>query len=136
MQPIKTSNLYFAIVLIFLMYLLWIMMKPFLGAIIFASIITGSIYPAYNWFLDKTQLTQRLSTILMCFLVAIAVYLPLIYVSFILSKEAITLYQSLITGISDDLVSNFLFGDGYVAKLVKNFSSILGLEINMNSFKN
>lgn len=111
-------------------------MKPFLGAIIFASIIAGSIYPAYNWFLDKTQLTKRLSAILMCFGVAIAVFLPLIYVSFILSKEAITLYQSLIIGISDGLVNNFLFGDGYVAKLVKNFSSFLGLEINMESFKN
>ncbi|WP_419607102.1 AI-2E family transporter [Thiolapillus sp.] len=127
----NVPSLYFAAVLICLIYLLWLMVEPFLGAVIFASIITGSIYPVYNIMLEKAQLSNRIAAIIICFLVTVVVFLPMIFLSFALSKEAITLYQNLTAGISNESVSNYLFGEGYIATTVKNIGSILGVEINM-----
>ncbi len=118
------------------MYLLWMMMRPFLGAIIFASIITGSIYPLYTRLLEKTQFSRRMGAIIMCVLVIVIVFFPTIYLSFVLSKEAILLYQHMASGITNESVNNFFFGDGYVSGLVKDLSSMLGLEVNMDTFRN
>jgi len=112
------------------------MMKPFIGAIIFASIITGSIYPVYTQLLSKTQLSRSIAAIIMCFLVIFVVIFPTIYISFVLSKEAITLYQNLAIGISNESVNNFFFGDGHFAGIIKKFSSMLGIEVNMDTFRN
>ena len=70
-------------------------MKPFLGAILFAAIITGSIYPVYTQLLEKAQLTRRVAALIMCVSVVVVVFFPTIYLSFVLSKEAVTLYQDL-----------------------------------------
>ena len=136
LRQLNIPNLYFSAILMFLIYLLWMMMKPFLGAIIFAAIITGSIYPLYMQLLEKMQLSRRIAAIIMCASVIIVVFFPTIYLSFALSKETITLYQNLASGINDESVNNFFFGDGYVAGMAKNFSSMLGIEINLDTFRN
>ncbi|MCK5189330.1 MAG: AI-2E family transporter, partial [Methylococcales bacterium] len=136
MRQLNVPNLYFSAVLILLIYLLWMMMRPFLGAIIFAAIITGSIYPVYMQLLEKTKLTRRIAAIIMCFLVIIVVFFPTIYLSFELSKEAITLYQNIAAGISNESVNNFFFGDGYFAEAVKKSSTKLGIEVNMDKVIN
>lgn len=133
MRQLNIQNFYFAAVLILLIYLLWIMMKPFLGAIIFAAIISGSIYPVFMLLLEKTQLTRKNAAIIMCFLVIVVIFFPTIYLSFVLSKEAITLYQQLATGIRNEFVNNFFFGDGYFAETVKNISARIGIEVNMDN---
>ena len=136
LRQLNVPNLYFSAVLILLIYLLWMMMRPFLGAIIFAAIITGSIYPVYMQLLEKTKLTRRIAAIIMCFLVIIVVFFPTIYLSFELSKEAITLYQNIAAGISNESVNNFFFGDGYFAEAVKKSSTKLGIEVNMDKVIN
>lgn len=136
MRQMTVPNLYFAAVFIFLIYLLWIMMKPFFGAILFASIITGSIYPLFLRLLDKTQLTRRIAAIIMCVFVMVVVFFPTIYLSFVLSKEVIIFYQNIATGITDVSVNNYFFGNGHIADLLRNLGSILGIEINLDTFRN
>ncbi len=135
MRQLNVPNLYFAAVLILLMYLLWLMMEPFLGAIIFAGIITGSIYPLYHQLLEKKHFSRKGGAIFMCFLVVFVIFFPTIYISLALSKEAITLYQGVATGITDEAVNNFFFGEGYFAGLVKKVSVFLGIEVNLGTFK-
>jgi predicted PurR-regulated permease PerM len=134
LRQLNLPNLYFAAVLLLVIYLLWMMMKPFLGAIIFAAIITGSIHPVYMLLLEKIRLSPRWAAIFLCFLIIIVVFLPTVFLLFALSKEAITLYQNLAAGISNESLNNFLFGEGYVAGVVKDFGSIFGVEINMDNF--
>ncbi len=135
LRSFSTSNVYFAAVLLFLMYLLWLMMKPFVGAIIFAAIITGSVYPLFNWLLEKTRFARNVVAILICCLVIVVIFFPIIYLSFLLSKEAITFYHSLAIGLNDDLVNDFLFGGGYIARAIREVSTLIGVEINMQGFK-
>jgi len=135
LRQLNLPNLYFAAVLILLMYLLWMMMQPFLGAIIFAAIITGSIYPLYRLLLDKKHFSRKGGAIFMCFLVIFVIFFPTIYISLALSKEAISLYQTLAAGISDESVNNFFFGEGHFAGFIKRASSMFGIEVNLNTFK-
>ncbi len=128
--------MYFAAVLILLMYLLWMMIRPFLGAIIFASIITGSIYPVYFKMLQSMNLSRGITAALMCTVVVVVVFLPTLFLSFILSKEAIVLYQNVASGISNETVDDFFFGDGYISDTVKKLSAWAGIEANMEMLKN
>lgn len=71
----------------------------------------------------------------MCSLITIAVFFPLIYLSLLLSKEAIDLYQTLMSGINDAVVNEFFFGDGYFATLIKDTTAMFGVKVNMQSLK-
>ncbi|MGR9087991.1 MAG: AI-2E family transporter [Gammaproteobacteria bacterium] len=135
MRPLKPSNVYFTAVLIFLIYLLWLMMKPFLGAIIFASIITGSVHPAFRMLLDKS-LTRKMAAIIICFLVIIVIFFPMIFLSFVLSKEAVTLYQNLTVDISNESVRNFFVENTFIDEMMKDLSSLLGTQVNIDRFIN
>ena len=110
------------------------MMKPFLGAFIFAAIITGSIYPAYKWFLEKTRMTRRFAAVIMCVLVVIVVFFPMTYLALALSKEAVTLYQDLTADITNDSLRNFFIDNKYIGRMMKNLSTLLGTEVNIDRF--
>ena len=112
------------------------MMKPFLGAIIFAAIISGSIYPAYIRLLAKTQITRRFAAVIMCALVVIVIFIPMTYLSFALSKEAVTLYQDLTVDLSNQSIRNFFIDNRYIAGVMKKLSSLLGTEVNFDRFIN
>ena len=131
----KITNLYFAIIFFLLVYLLWVMMRPFFGAIIFASIIAGSLYPVFLRFWQKTRLTRAIASSIMCVFVVIIVFLPTIWLLFEVSKEAVNLYQNLTSIINNESINNFLFGQGYFAQSVSKMASILGLDISPDGFK-
>lgn len=135
LKELNISNIYFSALLVFLIYLLWLIMKPFLGAIIFASIITGAIYPLFILLLKKTQLERWLTSIIMCGAVIVAIFIPIMYITFELYKEAVNLFINLTSVINNHSVNNFLFGDGYIAQFIKNISSIIGVEPNMGTLK-
>ena len=130
MRQLNLPNAYFATVLIFLIYLLWLMIRPFVGAFIFAAIITGAIFPAYKYLLNKTGLTRQLAAIVMCFLVVVVIFFPLVYLSFALSKEALMLYQDLTGGIDSQTLRHVFIENRYVDHAMKNLSSLLGTEVN------
>lgn len=135
-RQLHIPNLYFAAILILLMYLLWMMMWPFLGAVIFASIIAGSIYPLFNKLLQKLQISRNSAALIMCFLVIVVIFCPAIYLSFVLSKEAVILYQNLTAGLNNETINDFFFGEGYFATGLKNISDRLGADIDMEMIKN
>lgn len=131
----KIANVYFAAVLIFLIYLLWVMMQPFLGAIIFASIIAGCLYPLFLRLLKKTQLKRSVAAAILCVCVVVIVFLPTTWLLIELSREAVNLYRNLTSVINNESVNNFLFGQGYFAQSVQNTASLLGLDVSLDTFR-
>ncbi|WP_031434281.1 AI-2E family transporter [Methylomarinum vadi] len=136
MRAFNVSGLYFAVVLLFLLYLLWMMIQPFLAAIIFASIITGSVYPFYKILLDKTKLTRQLAAIVICFLIIVVVFFPTIYLSFVLSKEAVTLYEDLVLPLSSESIKDFFMGNGHVARALQKLNTMLEVEVHFDNLIN
>lgn len=136
MRQLNVPNLYFATVLILLIYTMWTMTKPFLEPIIFASIITGSVHPLYKLLLDKTHLTRKLAAVMMCLIVTLVIFFPLIYLAFALSNEAVTLYQNLTVDITNESVKNFFFDNRYIAGAIKSLNALLGTKMNIDQFIN
>jgi len=112
------------------------MIQPFLGAIIFAAIITGSIYPLFIKLIDKTHISYKLAALIMCIAIIFVVFIPTIYLVNILSKETIILYQHLSTGFSNEMVNNFFFGEGYFSGVMKKISVLTDIEVNSEVIKN
>ncbi|WP_428353425.1 AI-2E family transporter [Methyloprofundus sp.] len=135
LQKSFVPTLYFTSLFLFLIYLLWIMIQPFLGAVIFAAIITGSIYPLFIRLIEKTHISYKLAALIMCIAIIFVVFLPTILLVSILSKEAVILYQHLSTGFSNEMVNNFFFGDGYFSGLMQRASVLTGIEINSEVIK-
>lgn len=132
---VKISNLFFAVVLIFLIYLLWVMMQPFIGAVIFASIVAGSVYPLYLKLVQRTGFKRSTTAVLVCILIVFIVFLPMIWLFIELSREAVNLYQNLTSVINNESVSNFLFGEGYFARFVRHTTSLLNLDISLEELR-
>lgn len=112
------------------------MIEPFIAAIIFAAIITGSIYPLYRKLLAKTKLSRQFAAVIMCVLVIIVVFFPTIYLSFVLSKEAFMLYQELAMYLSHESVNGFSLGNGYLAGELKKLNTMLGIEVHVDNLIN
>lgn len=132
----KISNLYFALLFIFLLYLMWAMMQPFIGPILFAAIISGSLYPLLRALIRKTGLSRRLAAGILCALVSLLIFLPMIWLLFALSKEAVYLGQQLTTVVNNDSVNQFLFGTGYFADWLRKVGELLNIDVSLDAFRN
>jgi len=69
-------------------------------------------------------------------MVVIVIFFPTIFLSVILSKEAVTLYQNLTVDISNESIRHFIVENKYISGVMKNISSLLGTEVNIDSFIN
>lgn len=135
LMNLKISTLFFGLVFIFLIYLMWLMASPILGAIIFAGILGGAFYPLFLKLDAKLKIRRELTAILMCLLIFVVVFLPLIFIVFKLSQETIGLYQHLRNVLDDQSIHAFLFGDGPVKQVLTRVGDFFQVEINMNDIK-
>ncbi|MDA9189546.1 AI-2E family transporter [bacterium] len=131
----KVVSIFFGLVFLIICYLLWLMAKQMIGPIIFGLILAGCFSPLNEKIKVKWKLSQSLSSTITCILITLLVLLPLIFLSVSLSKEALTLYQKIVTGLSRKEVNDFLFVDGLIAVFVKKISSLTGLSIDLESIK-
>nr|WP_305908474.1 AI-2E family transporter [Methylomarinum sp. Ch1-1]MDP4521310.1 AI-2E family transporter [Methylomarinum sp. Ch1-1] len=63
-------------------------------------------------------------------------FFPTLYLSFVLSKEAVTLYQNLVLPLSSESVKDFFMGNGHIAGGLKKLNTMLGVEVHVNNFIN
>lgn len=131
----KVSNLYFAVILIFLIYLMWVMMQPFLNVIIFASIIAGGVYPWFGKLLEKTRLSRPLGASVMCGLIILVIFVPMIWLLMQLSREAVNLYQHLTALVNNESVNQFLFGAGYFAESLRSVGKLFEIDVSLQAFR-
>ena len=124
----------FAAFFVLLIYLMWLMIKPLLGPLIFAGIIGGAFYPVFNKIRRKLK-RRRLSAVICCLLITVIVFLPCIYLLINLSKEAVNLYLSIKIALNEQAVHHFLFGDGTLAQFIKKAADFFNIELNLAVIK-
>jgi predicted PurR-regulated permease PerM len=76
----------FVITIFFVGKLLW----PFVSILVLAFVLTGIFYPIYSFFLKKMR--PSLSSLLTCMIIFLVVFVPLVFLVGVLSKEAYGLY--------------------------------------------
>ena len=131
----KRTPLFFGLVFLFILYLLWLMAKPMLGPMIFGCILAGVFFPLNIWIKEKWRFGRRRAATLTTLFIVLVVLLPLTYLAFGISKEAVGLYQTIVSGLDQKEVNDFLFGEGLAATTIKKFSSYLDIQLDLELVK-
>ncbi len=133
---LNRSQVFFALIFAFILYLLWQMAKPMIGSIIFGCILAGVFFPMNLKIERKFKLKRSHSSVITCLMMVILVLCPLVFISINVSKEAVGLYQKIISGLDHKEVNDFFFGQGTFATFVQSLSSYLPIEIELLEIKN
>jgi predicted PurR-regulated permease PerM len=115
----------FLITIFFVGKLLW----PFVSILILAFVLTGVFYPIYGFFVQKMQ--PALSSLITCMIIFLVVFVPLVFLVGVLSKEAYGLYvMGTSTAISQDLKGLFQSSRimEHIENVLANFDIKLGAE--------
>jgi len=129
------TPLFFALIFILTLYLLWLMAQQMIGPIIFGAILAGVFFPL-NLKIEKLwKLNRNLSAALTCLLISVVVLLPLTVISIGISKQAVGLYQNILTGFEQRSVNDFLFGEGVIPSTMKYFSEYFKVDIDLPLIK-
>ena len=135
MNNLNRTQVFFALSFFLVIYVLWLMAKPMLGPIIFGAILAG-IFFRFNIYLEnKIKCSRALASGLTCSVIFFVVLLPAVFILISVSKEAVGLYQNLITGLGQKEINDFLFGDGAFATLVKRGADLFSINIELEMIK-
>ena len=96
------------LIVLFLLYLSYILFKPFLMAIVSAAIIAYLFYPVFKFILKFTK-RDALTSIIMILIIFLILFFPSFYILQTLIKEIPSLYNSLVIAAEHaSLVNEFL----------------------------
>jgi predicted PurR-regulated permease PerM len=104
----------------------WLML-PFLSTIVLAAVVTGVFNPVYRFMYKKFGIRQTFSAMITCILIFFILFVPIIFFTGILSKEAYDFYLMGKTAVLDGQVKKFLESYHVIEKI-----NIMLSNINMN----
>lgn len=131
----NVTYVFFGFLFLLIGYLVWMMARQMIGPIIFGLVLAGVFNPLKNKIISKWKVTNYTSSILTTLIITLLVLIPLIFLALALSKEAVSLYQRIVSALAHHEVDNFLFGQGAVADLIRSFSQMSGMDIDMEQVK-
>lgn len=117
-----------------LMYLMGLMLWPFLSSIIFAGILAGSFFPVMRAINTRIK-HPRWSAIIVCLIIVLAIFLPSVFIIIKLSEEALTLYQAIKQKLSEDDLEQLMFGVRYFPEILREMFEIANLDFNVATIK-
>lgn len=135
MKHINRTQAFFALSFFLVIYILWLMAKPMLGPIIFGAILAGVFFRFNLSIENKFKTTRTFASALTCSVIFFVVLLPTIFILISVSKEAVDLYQNLVSGLGQKEINDFLFGEGAFATLVKKVANFLSIDIELSMIK-
>jgi predicted PurR-regulated permease PerM len=120
--------IYFIISIFFLGWLFW----PFVSTIILAAVVTGVFSPVYDYFSRKIR--PSLASLVTCILIFFIIFVPIVFLVGILSKEAYDVYLMAKGAVLSDNIRNLIEGSMVLEKanlLLANFDiKFTGEELN------
>jgi predicted PurR-regulated permease PerM len=76
-------------------YLLYLVFRPFLKSLIWATVLTVVFFPTFEFFLRKTGGRRSLASFAVCLLVLLLIVVPLTVLGMVITQQASALYQSM-----------------------------------------
>lgn len=133
MTPKTLSTSYFIIAFLFICYLVGIMMWPFRSSIIFAGIISGIFYPLMKRFQNKYKWNKAISAITVCVIIILSIFLPLIFMGVQLSREALSLYQTIDQHLSENFLEKVMFSENHTSIVLKKILDFVQIEYSVEA---
>ena len=95
------------------LYLLIIIVEPFLTTLLIAAILTILFHGMYKGILKKFNGMSRLAALLSCFIVIFIIVVPLVGFVILLAREGLNMYDSISTMVADGKLDTFFkWGEG------------------------
>ncbi|MBD3359502.1 MAG: AI-2E family transporter [Candidatus Buchananbacteria bacterium] len=88
------SKAFTLIILAVILYLLFLIFRPFLREIIFAAILATILHPWYQKLLSKLKGHANITAFIMSFLILLLIIIPLMNVGYFLAQQSIEAYQN------------------------------------------
>ena len=125
----------FALLFILVIYLMWQMFQNLVGAFCMGMILAGSFYRIFLWTYLKSGLKKEWASALVCLLLLILLFLPLIYIGLQLSQEALSAYNLINQSLDHEPINNFLHNHSSLTFLSQKMSTFLGFELDPDLIK-
>jgi len=113
MQEKTTTDLilwfFLGLFLISILLIGWLLL-PFFSTIVLAAVVTGLFHPVYQYVVNKFRMTPYLAAFITCMLIFFILFVPILFFTGILSKEAYDLYimgkSAVLSGSLNKLLEN------------------------------
>ena len=122
--------IFFFLLLCLILWMVW----DFLTVIAFSLIITGTFYPLMD-LLEKINWKRRNSSLLICALIVLLIFIPTTYMIFHLSKEILKLYNIVFTFFQDDKLQNFFLEKNEFTNFISWIFTSFDLEYSLQKLK-
>jgi len=128
-------NIFFVAIFLCILFLVGLLIWPFLPAIIFGTIFAGIFYPSLDYIIQKFKISRRAAATLVCVLIILIIFLPTLYLVSELTQQAFTFYEYLKSSVSEKLIREVFFGEGWLATQIKKISELMKFELNFSAVK-
>ena len=116
----------FIIMIVFNGYLFQGMIHP----ILFGAIMAGVFSPFKKRIMNKFKLNKTMASFLTISIMILVVILPSLYILIKVSKESISLFQTIKVGLSKQAINDFFFGTGMGAEAIEKTTDFLGIKLS------
>ncbi len=122
------------------LYLLVLMMWPYLNTLVFATMLSGSFFPLRTWMKERLRLSNFSAAWGTLTVIIVTLFLPAIYLIVSLSEEAVNLFNYLKSALTEEVVENILFGEGvfgrgYLPNVLEEVFLAFNLEYNTSTIQ-
>lgn len=111
------------------------MFKSMIHPIIFGAIMAGVFSPFKKNLMDKLKINKTWGSILTITIMILLVILPGLYVLIKVSKESISLFHLVKTGLSKQAINDFFFGSGMGAEIIDKVATSFDMEISKSDIE-
>jgi predicted PurR-regulated permease PerM len=125
----NTIKAYFFALFILILILNIYMFVPLFDSIAFGAILAGAYYPLFKMLKEKYRLSHNLAAGLTTSAVIISIIIPIIYMAIQISREAVNVYGELQGGLNQEMIRNFLFGNGPIGNALGKALSLFNIDM-------
>ena len=135
MVQTKHSNFTFLMGYLVLFMLMGLLLWPYLHAVIFAGILTGAFHSTSHFLIKRLGMNTTTAAGIICVLIVTALFVPIVFLTKQLSSEAFTLYQQLKVNLTEEVLEDVFFGEGYIPRLLQDLFTILDMDYNVTTLQ-
>lgn len=104
-------------------YLMWEIIKPFVGMLILSAILVTISYPAYLWIVEHVSFRKNrsIAAVISIFLLVSVVLIPISSIGYLLFSEAFTFYTSVSEGSALSFSRTVNDVEGFIQQYIPSF---------------
>ncbi|MCB9092270.1 MAG: AI-2E family transporter [Halobacteriovoraceae bacterium] len=135
-QQSKQETYFFMFLFVVIALLLFKILLPLSGPILFGGILAGTFLPLKRHLKEKyPKWSQEKTSIIICLIITVGLIVPGVLLSIQVSKEAINVYGNIQEFIENGKMQNFLFGEGKFASLLNSVSHLIGVHLTWETLQ-